>query len=293
MNDRKLNMDRVKSVALWFTLISMIAALLFFSINRKSNAKVKTLVVKIQGINGQDELISEKEVVSILTLTAGKSLNASNIKTLNLRKLEARLNKDRRIERADIYFDSKDRLNVLITQKKPIMRIIDPDGVSSYIDDSGNAIPVQIGNAVRVPIVTGLDVKYDRALVVSELPSMTKEMFKLMKYVSEDEFLSALVEQAYLSSDSISDIVLVPKIGRERLILGNTTDMEAKFKNLKIFYRDGLPRLGWSRYKALNLKYANQVTGTLANPNQPRIVTPVLRDSLQIASAVLEKESDN
>ncbi|MBL0100570.1 MAG: hypothetical protein IPP49_11445 [Saprospiraceae bacterium] len=65
--------------------------------------------------------------------------------------------------------------------------------------------------------------------------------------------------------------------------------MEAKFNKLKIFYRDGLPKLGWSRYKTLNLKYANQVTGTLMNPEMAMKVKPVLKDSLQAALITTDK----
>jgi hypothetical protein len=114
MSDRSLNMKRVRDAMIWLTLIAGISALLFFSIRRKSNAKVQLVVVHIVGANENEYLISEKEVNKILTLAAGKTLNKSNISTLNLRRLEAKLNKDKRIERADLYIDSKSRLNVRI-----------------------------------------------------------------------------------------------------------------------------------------------------------------------------------
>ena len=85
MSDRRLNLKRVKDTIIWLSLIAGIAALLFFSVLRKSNAEVKTLVVHIDGRNGSDQLISEKEVIQILNLAAGKTISKTNIKTLNLR----------------------------------------------------------------------------------------------------------------------------------------------------------------------------------------------------------------
>ncbi|MBK8887801.1 MAG: hypothetical protein IPN46_15175 [Saprospiraceae bacterium] len=280
MSDRKLNMKRVRDAMIWLTLIAGISALLFFSIMRKSNAEVKTLVVEIEKINDGEQLISEKEIKQILQLAAGKTITKANIKTLNLRKLEAKLNKDKRIQRADLYFDSKNRLHAHIIQKKPIMRVIEEEGGEYYLDENGKQVPVTRGSAVRVPLVTGIRDTFSLVNTKSDRPSKLKQVFDIMKYVAKDPFLTALIEQAYVEHDSIGDIVLIPKLGREKLIFGDASDIQAKFDNLKIFYRDGMPKLGWSRYKSLNLKYSHQVRGMLANPEHAAKIKPILRDTL-------------
>lgn len=280
MSNRKLNIKRVKDAAIWLTLIASIMALLYFSVVRKSNAQVKTLVVNIVGVNGDQKIISEQEVTRILQVAAGKSLTKSNIKTLNLRKLEAKLNKDKRIERADLYFDSKNRLHVKVIQKKPIMRVIEVSGHEYYLDENGKQVPVTRGSAVRVPVVTGIRDTFSAKLLTSDKPSTLKNVFEILKYVAADEFLAALIDQAYVAQDSIGDIVLIPKIGREKLIFGDASDIKEKFDNLKIFYRDGMQKLGWSRYKSLNLKYSHQVRGMLANPETAAKIVPVMRDTL-------------
>lgn len=280
MSDRKLNMKRVRDAMIWLTLIAGISALLFFSIMRKSNAEVKTLVVEIEKINDGEQLISEKEIKQILQLAAGKTITKANIKSLNLRKLEAKLNKDKRIQRADLYFDSKNRLHAHIIQKKPIMRVIEEEGGEYYLDENGKQVPVTRGSAVRVPLVTGIRDTFSLVKTKSDRPSKLKQVFDIMKYVAKDPFLTALIEQAHVEHDSIGDIVLIPKLGREKLIFGDASDIQAKFDNLKIFYRDGMPKLGWSRYKSLNLKYSHQVRGMLANPEHAAKIKPILRDTL-------------
>ena len=280
MSDRKLNMKRVRDAMIWLTLIAGISALLFFSIMRKSNAEVKTLVVEIEKINDGEQLISEKEIKQILQLAAGKTITKANIKTLNLRKLEAKLNKDKRIQRADLYFDSKNRLHAHIIQKKPIIRVIEEEGGEYYLDENGKQVPVTRGSAVRVPLVTGIRDTFSLVNTKSDRPSKLKQVFDIMKYVAKDPFLTALIEQAHVEHDSIGDIVLIPKLGREKLIFGDASDIQAKFDNLKIFYRDGMPKLGWSRYKSLNLKYSHQVRGMLANPEHAAKIKPILRDTL-------------
>ena len=120
-------------------------------------------------------------------------ITKSNIKTLNLRKLEAKLNKDKRIERADLYFDSKDRLNVRVIQKKPVLRVIEEDGAGYYLDENGKQVPVIQGNAVRVPVVTGLQGAFDPKFLTSDKPSKLKDIFTIMTYVKNDVFLFDIV----------------------------------------------------------------------------------------------------
>jgi cell division protein FtsQ len=278
---RKFNWKRLRDTFIWVMLISGISVLLYFSIQKKSNARVKSLEVNIEGVSESDHLISEKEVLKILTEAAGKPITKANISTLNLRRLESKLNKDKRIERADIYFNSNNRLNVRIIQKKPVMRVIDNAGAEYYLDENGKKVPVTRGSAVRVPVVTGIKDTFNVKMVVSDKPSKMKDVFIIMKYIAQDEFLSALIEQAHVENDSTGDIVLVPKIGRQKLIFGSAQDMEAKFDNLKIFYRDGLPKRGWNRDKTLNLKYTNQVIATLVNPQTAERIHAAVSDSLQ------------
>lgn len=264
--DRKLNVKRIRDTLIWTLLIGGILTLLYFSVQRKSQAQISSLVVHIDDIYGQDQLITESDVIRIIEKEAGKILTHTDIRQLNIRHLENRLNKDKRIERADLYFDSNDRLNVQVVQKKPIMRVIENAGAEYYLDDQGFQIPVNLGHGVRVPVVTGLNEAYHPDFLIQEKPSKLKEVFEVLVYIAGDDFLSSLIEQVHIENNTEGDLILIPKIGREKIIFGNSEMLEDKFFNLKIFYKDGMTKLGWSRYKTLNLKYSGQVRGVLSNP---------------------------
>jgi cell division protein FtsQ len=53
----------------------------------------------------------------------------------------------------------------------------------------------------------------------------------------------------------------VPRVGNQRILLGNADSLATKFSNLKIFYKQALPLVGWDAYKLINIKYINQVVG--------------------------------
>ena len=283
MSERKLNMQRVRNTILWSFLLAGIAALLFFSVRRKSNAGVQALVVTIDAINGESQLITEKEVRQLISVASGKSVTEKTIRTLNTRKLEHKLNKDSRIERADFYFDSNNRLHVHIKQKQPLMRVISEGRQPYFIDVNGRKIPVTRGCEVRVPVVTGIRDTFKAGFLNDARPSRLKDVFRLLDYAREDDFMYALIEQVHVQADSTQDMIIIPKIGREQIVFGGLEDMKAKFVKLKIFYRDGLPRLGWNRYSKLNLKMTSQVVGTLSGPSLASQVQPVRSDSLQAA----------
>ena len=283
MSERKLNMQRVRNTILWSFLLAGIAVLLLFSVRRKSNAGVQALVVTIDAINGESQLITEKEVRRLISLASGKSVTEKTIRTLNTRKLENKLNKDSRIERADFYFDSNNRLHVHIKQKQPLMRVISVGRQPYFIDVNGRKIPVTRGCEVRVPVVTGIRDTFKAGFLNDARPSRLKDAFRLLDYAREDEFMYALIEQVHVQADSTQDMIIIPKIGREQIVFGGPEDMKAKFDILKIFYRDGLPRLGWNRYSKLNLKMTSQIVGTLTDPSRATQVQPARSDSLQAA----------
>src|SRR5690554_3920861 len=110
MSERNLNMKRVRDTTLWLFLFVTIVTTLFFAVHRKANAAVAELKIEIVGLEEDENLITEKEVTEILQLAAGKVIDQSNIKDLDIRDMEEKLNKDNRIKQADLYFDSNDNL---------------------------------------------------------------------------------------------------------------------------------------------------------------------------------------
>jgi cell division protein FtsQ len=53
--------------------------------------------------------------------------------------------------------------------------------------------------------------------------------------------------------------MLVPLLGRQKVILGSVDDLKNKFERLKIFYQEAMPYTGWNTYSTLNVKYNGQV----------------------------------
>ena len=51
-------------------------------------------------------------------------------------------------------------------------------------------------------------------------------------------------------------------MGNHRIMLGTLNEFEEKLANLKLFYEQAIPKVGWEKYSMINLKYKNQIVCT-------------------------------
>ena len=47
---------------------------------------------------------------------------------------------------------------------------------------------------------------------------------------------------------------MVPIMGNQRIILGDIEELDDKIFRLKTFYQEAMSRMGWNKYKTINLK---------------------------------------
>jgi cell division protein FtsQ len=88
-----------------------------------------------------------------------------------------------------------------------------------------------------------------------------QELYAMAKYISTDPFWKAQVQQIYVNEDR--DMEIVPMVGNQKIIFGDTIAMDEKFKKLLTFYQQGLNTTGWwNKYSTINLKFKNQIVCT-------------------------------
>ncbi len=128
--------------------------------------------------------------------------------------------------------------------------------MSYYLDENGEKINTKLFRAIRVPIATGSIEDYHISLVDPEKNSNLFRIYRVGKTIAEDDFMSALIE--HMDIDDSGEVTLIPKIGRSKILL-SAEELDEKITKLKYFYKDGLPKAGWSKYAVLNLNYKDLV----------------------------------
>lgn len=164
-------------------------------------------------------------------------------------KLESYMNEHPSIKVAQCYRTVNNKLQVDVTQRRPLARIISGNK-SYYLDEDAEFMPLSDLYSAHVVVVTG---KMSNEFVKSDI-------YKLIEFLNE----SVLWESMFLQIDvnNKGNITLIPRAGNHEVILGEASDLEEKFSQLEALYREEFNTSGWNRYKTINLKYKGQIVCT-------------------------------
>ncbi len=237
----------------WLISLSGLVVLMSFIDVKKQTLKCKDVKVILPGAY---TFIEREEIDRILLDNSG-TLVGRNLNDINIHKLEKSLNANPFIEYAKIYSDMNGIVHVQIRQREPILRIINRANVHFYVDGKGLKMPISENFTARVLVANGL-IDEDFSGKVDTLSSrLAKDLFHTALFIKSDTLWNDQVEQLFVSLKG--DIEIVPRVGNHKIILGDADSLQTKFRNLLVFYKKAMPKVGWDTYKSINLKYANQI----------------------------------
>lgn len=183
-------------------------------------------------------------------------LSKANMRPLGVRfdqidegKLETLLEAQPRIKKAECYKTPSGLLRIEVTQREPILRVMNT-GKSYYVDREGKIMPVSENFTAYVPIVTG---------AVTEKMA-TETVYDFAIFLKENPFWNAQIEQ--IDIDYKGEVTLVPRVGKQIIVLGSLDNYEYKLSKLYAVYKNGFSKTGWNCYEKINLTFDNQVICT-------------------------------
>ena len=169
--------------------------------------------------------------------------------TVNTHEIETALLKNEMIASVEAYKTPSGIIKLEVKQKIPILRVIGSDG-NFYIDNKGSIMPVSRRYVAHVPVASG---QIERKLAMGDL-------YQFALFLQEDAFWNNQIEQIYVYPNK--DIVLIPRVGDHRILLGGFDDFRDKLSNLQLFYKQVVPKMGWEKYSIINLRFKNQIVCT-------------------------------
>jgi cell division protein FtsQ len=239
----------------WVISLGGLVVLMGFIEFKKAGVFCKEVKVYIPG---NQYFIDREEVDNILKVHRHQ-LVGRNMESINLHSLENRLRANPFIQSAKVYADMDGIIKVEISQRQPIIRIMNQFDQDFYIDQNGIKIPMSSNFTARVLVANGyIDEAFGKKIDTLHT-EIARELFKTAEFISKDSLWSAQIAQVYVNPDH--ELELIPRVGSNRILLGNADSLENKFHNLLVFYKQALPQVGWDRYKLINIKFANQVVG--------------------------------
>jgi cell division protein FtsQ len=267
---KKINFKKILNAALWMLGVSALVFTLGFVSDRQQFVKGKTPQITINS-DGDNSFVDEDDILKFLK-DRNDTLDGQPLNQINVFELEKALNAHPSIATADVAVNVNGDVTINITQRKPIVRIINDQGDSYYIDNKATLMPLADHYTARVLVVNGVIPEQYSQFYNMTVPQIEKDsalrevtvlddIYEMARYISADSLLSGLITQAYINNER--EIELYPAVGNQRIIFGKSTDMADKFEKLKVFYKEGLNSSNsWEKYAVINLKYRNQVVCT-------------------------------
>ena len=164
-----------------------------------------------------------------------------------LNDLEEILLKHPAVKKAEVYSNQQGVVNINLQQKKAIVRIKTTDA-DYYLDEDGLEMPLSKAYTPRVIVVSGDANQQHHASI-----------YAFIQKINKSEFWESQITQLHFLGDQV---VLIPRVGNQKIHLGMLVNTSEKLANLYQFYKQAMPIKGWQTYSDISLKYNNQIVCT-------------------------------
>jgi cell division protein FtsQ len=281
----KYKFRKILVISVWTILLAGTVVLLVAAMSKKNNEKISGVEINISGVQN-NYFIDKNDVLDILQKENGKDLEKATVSSLDLTKMENRLQKDQWIKRAEMFFDNNNVLQIKITEREPVARIFTISGASFYIDSSLTRLPLSDKFSARLPVFTSFPTEV--RILKKRDSFLLNEIKILSQYIGAHPFWMAQIDQIDITP--AASFELIPKLGNQIIRFGNITNYEEKFNKLLCFYKQVQTRVGWNKYSVLDVQFKNQVIGV--NRDAAEIKSDSLR-SVQIMKNIIEEAKKN
>ena len=250
--------QKILITTLWAAAAVIVSLLLIAAMAKKESLPCAGVNIEIKAANDLVFLNKQKVMEALKTNNAAKGTATAKI---DLGKTESELEKNPWVKNAELYFDNKQELHVLIDERTPVARVFTVSGRSFYIDSSCKKLPLSDELSARVPVFTSFP--SDKIKLSKPDSALLADVKTVAMYIMDDSFLSAQVAQVDITNNGRFEIS--PVAGNQLIRIGDAEDLDEKFSKLLAFYRQVWSRSAADKYAVIDVQYKNQVIAVKSN----------------------------
>lgn len=240
-------MIRALSIVVATLLLVYMAAVAFFFRDVKEDGLCEGLQIVLRD-SLDKHFVTESDVIYMLK-TAKLFPVEQPMNEINTEKIEQELMTNEMISKIEAFKTPSKNIKLEIEQKMPILRVNSTSG-NYYIDNMGSVMPLSRHYVAHVLVASGY---INKEFAMNEL-------YHFVQFLQDNEFWNNQIDQIYVDADQ--EVELIPLVGNHKILLGSFDDYQKKLDNLKLFYEQAIPKVGWEKYSLINLKYRNQIVCT-------------------------------
>jgi cell division protein FtsQ len=257
MAQRRVSVRKILQTLVTIVAVSGCAVAMISADRVQSARKISAVDIRVECPSGV-HFVTEDAIRERLFRSRHLKPDVIRSGKLDERRMEAILDANPWVEEAEVYMDANRVLRIHVTQRVPAVRVFEESGNSYYLDAGLKSMPLSTQYTHYTPVVTGVPrLRDDSAGRV-----MKGTILGLVNRVSGKTFWASQVSQIDMRADGGFEIV--PIIGDQRIIIGDTDLLDDKLANLMAFYQQVQNRVGWDRYRTIDLRYKDQVVASPA-----------------------------
>ena len=238
-----------KTVLKIFVFLGLLAYLIFALVRLNRNEKGQDctgLEITIDD-RQQTGFLGENEVRELL-VSSKHFPEGELLDKVDLAELESVLVASPYIDEALCFKTVEGKISMHIKPRVPVLHVINDKGEDFYIDNCGTTMP-RGHHTSDLIVMTGNVPRATAGPLYSEMGTM----------LARDDFWNGQIQEIHVTPQG--EMEITPRIGEHIIILGDTSCLRDKLQRMKTFYTEGLDRVGWNRYKAIDLRFKDQVIG--------------------------------
>lgn len=240
-----MKVKRLMKYLLFLVLTLILGGLYSFSTAKNQQKKVFQIIVEFE--EGDNNFLTHSMVYKLLIQNNETVVNQPK-SAISLSLLEEQLLNNSYVEKAAVFLTINGALKSIVKQRSPVARVVAKNG-SYYIDKMGIQVPLSDNYSARVLLISGIENETD---ILKVLP--------LVSFILADNFLQK--EIVGIEKTKVDEYLFSARSGNYKIHFGNLSEMDIKFKKLKAFYNKTFEDKTIQNYKAINVKYHNQVVCT-------------------------------
>lgn len=266
----KAKLKKILLVSTWVILVSGLIVALGFVEKEQQKVVCREPGISIKK-DTENSFVENEDIIELLR-DRGDSIKGQPISGVSVTELENVLNSHVAIADAEVYMSIDGEVSIEVRQRRPVMRVYNWDNESYYIDEEGKLMPLSEKYTARVPVANGyIDEPYAQRYMytiadieqspVAKKNSILDDLYALAMFIDKDTLWRNQVQQVYVSNEG--ELEIIPLVGDHRIVIGDASSLDEKFRKLRIFYEEGLNTTGWwNSYSVINLKFKDQVVCT-------------------------------
>ena len=237
-------MKKLFQILKWGMLLALLVVVLAFT-----NKKQEQQLVQLNDINIQasvDEFVT-KDIAMKYIEKHNFDFDSVVLSKFYLNDLETTLLNHPAVKKVEVYSNQEGVLNIKLQQRKAVVRIKTAT-TDYYLDEDGFEMSLSTNYTPRVLVVSG-DVN----------PSHHANIFCFLTTINKSEFWKSQITQLHFEE---GNILIIPRVGNQKIHFGALTNINEKLANLYQFYKQAMPVKGWQTYSDISIKYNNQIVCT-------------------------------